>query len=369
MNKIIVSILLSAICINTNAQKKVIASTKVVTQITGSKFTINGTAKGKENGILVFAPIVNPNNLRDTVKIVNSKFTYSKACTETEVLVYFLESGKTNLMFVEPGDHDVVLDVVGEKGFTITNAKAQVDFQNFNDLLGPMVNVRNKFGDEKKQDSFDAQQQKIQNVFGDFLKNPMSDKTVVGFLVLNNAENMQSANSEQLMAMYNLAHKEAQNTMYGQRAYQLINRNTADDMGKIAPDFTLNDSSGKPVKLSSYRGKNFVLVDFWATWCGPCRAEFPELVKAQAKYGPKGLVILGVSIDAERDKWKAMLAKPGFTTWTHVWDGPAGPNQIVQTLYNVPSIPRNFLLDKNGKVIARNLRGADVEKLLAENIK
>jgi peroxiredoxin len=362
MKKVFILFVASVISISATAQKK-------TTNANQKLCTLNGTALGKQTGYILFSTLLN-NTVKDTVRITNGKFNYKKNIEGTEVLLYNLDNGKANIMFVTPGEHDLKMDMVGETGFTITNSAPQKNFQDFNNSLQNLLAVRTKLqADPSMQDSMNKAQAQIQSMFAQFLGDTKNDADVVGFLLLSNIEQMQSSNPDQVEGLFSLGHKAAQLSKCGLRARQILDRNTADDMGKIAPDFTLMDSAGKAVKLSSYRGKNFVLVDFWATWCGPCRAEFPELIKAQNKYGPKGLVILGVSIDADYNKWKAMLAKPGFTNWTHVWDGPSGPNQIVSTLYNVPSIPRNFLLDKTGKVIARNLRGADVERLLAENIK
>ncbi|MRG44124.1 redoxin domain-containing protein [Chitinophaga sp. SYP-B3965] len=139
-------------------------------------------------------------------------------------------------------------------------------------------------------------------------------------------------------------------------------------IGKIAPEFTLNDPEGKPVSLSSYRGK-YVLVDFWASWCVPCRAESPYVKRAYDVHKSKGLEILGISLDtqASRDKWIEAIKKDGLT-WTQVSD-LVGPESPVAKAYGVEGIPANFLIDPLGKVIAVNLRGGDVELKIAQLVK
>ena len=137
-------------------------------------------------------------------------------------------------------------------------------------------------------------------------------------------------------------------------------------IGVVAPDFTQNDPNGKPVKLSDFRGK-YVLVDFWASWCGPCRKENPNVVKAYNKYKNKGFTVLGVSLDREKDPWLKAIEDDKLT-WTHVSDIKYWENEVAKQ-YGVRAIPANVLLDKNGKIVGKNLRGEKLEAALAKLVK
>jgi peroxiredoxin len=154
-----------------------------------------------------------------------------------------------------------------------------------------------------------------------------------------------------------------QNTHSGKKlATQLaIMEKTA--IGKPALAFTQNDVNGKPVSLSDFRGK-YVLVDFWASWCGPCRAENPNVLKAYNQYKDKNFTVFGVSLDEKGDNWKKAVEEDKLP-WTQASDLKGWKNEAAQQ-YGVNAIPANYLIDPNGIIIGHNLRGEDLENKLAE---
>lgn len=145
--------------------------------------------------------------------------------------------------------------------------------------------------------------------------------------------------------------------------HNYINKVLATSIGQVAPEIKLPTPDGKEIALSSLKGK-IVLIDFWASWCGPCRKETPNVVKAYAKFKNKGFEIYGVSLDKEKNKWVEAIAKDGIT-WPQVSDLQYWNSDVVK-LYSIEGIPYTVLIDKEGKIIAKNLRGIDLENKLAE---
>jgi peroxiredoxin len=169
-------------------------------------------------------------------------------------------------------------------------------------------------------------------------------------------------NEARMEAIYKTLSPELKATDMGKELDQRISAKRI-AMGTKAPGFTQNDVNGNPVTLSKIKGK-LILVEFWASWCAPCRAENPNLVKQYNLYKDKGFQIISVSLDDKKPNWLAAIAKDGLP-WTHVSD-LKGWNNEVGRMYGIRSVPASFLLDGDGMIVGKDLRGESLNKKLEE---
>ena len=169
-------------------------------------------------------------------------------------------------------------------------------------------------------------------------------------------------NPEMVKITYASLGQQARNSLYGKRIaeYQRVSAKTG--IGAM-PEFAQKDTLGKMVKLSSFRGK-YVLVDFWASWCAPCRKENPNVVAVYQKFHDKGFDIVSISLDTEKEAWLKAIHMDGLT-WSHVSDLKGWQSSLVKE-YGITVVPSSFLLDRNGKVIANNLRGEALQKKIEQ---
>lgn len=348
----------------------------VKSSATAGNFTITGNIKGLPDSTLVF--LAHPGQTADllaTGYAKNGKFNLFGKISDADIYqLSFIGFPDMAEVFLTPSNLTVSGDVKSLKKVAITGSAAQQDYQLYNsrfevlkERLNKLVATINKTAEGSKRDSlikvFEKSKLKVLVQVDEFVKTkPASPVTPFIIYVTSPVNNDMAA----LEKRYTALKPAAKETFYGREIAKVIASTKIGLEGTQAVEFTQNDTANKPVSLSSFKGK-YVLVDFWASWCGPCRNENPAVVAAYNAFRNKNFTILSVSLDQNKEKWKQAIQADNLT-WTHVSDLKYWQNEVAQ-LYHIQSIPANMLLDPNGKIIARNLRGEALYEMLGKLLK
>ncbi len=340
-------------------------------------FTLTAHIKGATDDSYVYlGHKLNDVIQSDSAKVKGEKATFKGKTPEANMywITFKKNENPTLIFFIDGGKVEIAgkIDSLGKA--TVKAGPTQDDYKTSIAIAGTFFTKRQGFiqrhnlftqtgnaeGAKKILDSAQAEERiYVKNLLGFIKQHPGSN---VGGYIIFSAQ-FDWAQINEYDEMYNALSDKVKKGKFGKLALDKINSLKGTTIGYPAIDFTQTDVNGKNVSLSSYKGK-YVLVDFWASWCGPCRKENPAVVAAYQKYKDKGFDVLAVSMDDNKDKWLAAIAKDNLT-WTHVSDLKGWQNTVGK-MYGVASIPFNLLLDKEGKILAKSLRGADLDAKLAE---
>lgn len=266
--------------------------------------------------------------------------------------------------------HKDSLQSINIKGSEVQNQYEQ--FQNklddYNRQLQNAVSEYRKASQNKDQEAIEQSRSQYQRLAGerqDYVEHYVEEHSnSVLSPYLTRRHLLSFIGYEKLDSLYGGLAPGVQKTQYGEALKERLDILKRTQVGQPFIDITLPDTSGNPVSLSEHVGDGYVLLDFWAAWCGPCRQENPNLVDAYEKYHDQGFEIFGVSFDRSRDAWVKAIYKDNIT-WPQVsdleyWDSKAGEK------YGIRSIPSNFLINEEGKIVGKNLRGEELDKKLSE---
>jgi peroxiredoxin len=348
---------------------------------TDSTYTITGKIDGLDSGWVYLMDRQVNAETPDSAMVISGSFTFKgKAATPQYCYIgipnnghkeyrlgFFVDNGQIHIA----GKKDSVSDAV------ITGSATQDEYKSYiasrkplndeEENLSKLYEMASAKKDKRLTDSlekvFDVFAKKDKSFIQNYAKQHPSSYVAALQVYQNFSYNPEVG---QLDTIYKSLDSSIQNSYYGTKIKNVLDIAKKTDIGKAAPEFAQNDVNGKLLSLSSLKGK-YVLVDFWASWCGPCRAENPNVVKAFQKYHAKGFDILGVSLDEKKDKWQEAIKKDNLN-WNQVSDLQGWKNSVAE-LYGVQGIPMNFLIDKDGKIVGKGLRGEDLEKKLDELMK
>lgn len=347
--------------------------------VSSDSFHITGTMTGLDSGWAILSHVNDGRMVTDSTAIKNNTFSFSGK--QDEPALYYLGiSGKHEPMlkfFVENDSIQVNTSGDSVSAGTVTGSPSEAEYEALLRQIQPVdalmdtLNRRyaaayqqgNKGSLRQQGMTYDSLAEARKQAIANFVRTH-KQSVISGWAVAQNF--LYYPDPDELGKLYDELDTSVQRTSYGQKIKAALEIARKLAVGKPAPDFTETDMQGKPLSLSSLKGK-YVLIDFWASWCQPCRQEDPNLVGAYRKYKDDNFTILGVSLDRDRGDWLKAI-KQDHLSWYQVSDLKGWHNAVAQQ-YGIRAIPANFLVNPEGVIVARNLRGDQLENKLAQLLK
>jgi peroxiredoxin len=303
----------------------------------------------------------------DTVSVKDGKFTWTAKMPEPQK-VYIMFPTRYEQFFAESGNIKIT-GTADLKKFEVQGSKTQDELvawdKSIKDLTDQEDTLYQKYGKVSKEEQA-ALETKLHDL--KMAKRARADayiaahpKSVISTRLV--ADRAMMGEYRDVYDIYQKLDASAQHSAEGQRIAVRLTVLKKSALGEKILDFTQKDTTGKPVQFASFKGK-YVLVDFWASWCGPCRGENPNVLKAYNEYKDKNFTVVGISLDDKAERWEKAIKEDNMP-WTQLSDLKGWKNELAD-FYGIQAIPSNFLVDPNGKIIAKDLRGEALHAKLAE---
>ncbi len=332
------------------------------------KTKVTGNISGLDAKMIVFSYSSDDSTVKDSVAVINGKFTWVANMREPQK-VYILFPTSYFPFFAEPGNIKITGKADAIQKLKVTGSSLQDEADNFEKSLSDISSQEDplyqKWGKVSKEEQI-ALEKKVDELRDQSRLRTTQyitshPKSLFSFSLVSDRAML--GKYDDVKAAYDVLDPSLQNSSSGKmiaKRLDLLKRSVA---GEPVLNFTQSNTEGKPISFSDFKGK-YVLIDFWASWCGPCRAENPNVLAAYNKYKDKNFTVLGVSLDEDGAKWKKAIADDKMP-WTQVSDLKGWKNDV-STYYGIQGIPSNLLVGPDGKIIAKDLRGESLNEKLAE---
>ncbi len=343
-----------------------------------SKYELSVKLEGINEGTYYLMARIDGNWVKsDSADIVDGSAVFKRSKIDFPEMQYIQLKGQrmTVPVFVENSNIEVIGDKAKSNEIIINGSKTQDELKKYKELEKPyndkmqQLNVEYRAAlqakNNEKVEQIKTTAQELSNEIMELKKNFIKDnpKSIAATYLL--IVDMSKYELDELDKLVNSFDPEIENSKYITQIKEHINILKSVAIGQKFVDFTMNNANDQPIALSSIVGQGkYVLIDFWASWCRPCRAENPNVVAAYNHYKDKGFDVVGISLDQKKEDWLKAIQDDKLT-WTQLCDIPSRSEEAAN-LYGITSIPSNFLIDKEGIIIAKNLRGEELINKIAE---